>query len=153
MAKNRKNQAAAIRFGPALKASFLCLLIGGSAVGYVWQKNEIYKLGQTIRQRETRLTQLQSDNKRLTDQLAILHSPVMLDQRVRELNLGLAPAQPDAGGAAGRITGAAGRGQQSVAPVRATADGGVDAINNFRPPLVTPSGEEPIATGGGPFLG
>jgi hypothetical protein len=36
MAKNRKNQAAAIRFGPALKASFLCLLIGGSAVGYVW---------------------------------------------------------------------------------------------------------------------
>ena len=32
MAKNRKNQAAAIRFAPALKASFLCLLIGGSAV-------------------------------------------------------------------------------------------------------------------------
>ena len=94
MAKNRKNQAAAIRFGPALKASFLCLLIGGSAVGYVWQKNEIYKLGQFIRQRETRLTQLQNDNKRLSDQLAILHSPVMLDQRVRELNLGLTPAQP-----------------------------------------------------------
>ena len=39
MAKNLKNQAAAIRFGPALKASFLCLLIGGAAVGYVWQKN------------------------------------------------------------------------------------------------------------------
>ena len=38
MAKNRKNQAAAIRFGPALKASFFVLLIGGSAVGYVWQK-------------------------------------------------------------------------------------------------------------------
>ena len=94
MAKNRKNQAAAIRFGPALKASFLCLLIGGSAVGYVWQKNEIYRLGQQIRQRETRLTQLQHDNKRLGDQLAILHSPVMLDQRAKELNLGLAPAQP-----------------------------------------------------------
>jgi hypothetical protein len=38
--------------------------------------------------------QLQADNKRLADQLAILHSPVMLDQRARELNLGLAPAQP-----------------------------------------------------------
>ena len=94
MAKNRKNQAAAIRFGPALKASFLCLLIGGSAVGYVWQKNEIYRLGQQIRQRETKLAQLQNDNKRLGDQISILHSPVMIDRRAKELNLGLAPATP-----------------------------------------------------------
>ena len=94
MAKNRKNQAAAIRFAPALKASFLCLLIGGSAVGYVWQKNEIFRLGQQIRQRETRLQQLQSDNKRLADQIAILHSPVMIDQRAKELQLGLGPATP-----------------------------------------------------------
>ena len=94
MAKNRKNQAAAIRFGPALKASFLCLLIGGSAVGYVWQKNEIYRLGQQIRQRETKLVQLQNDNKRLGDQISILHSPVMIDRRAKELNLGLAPATP-----------------------------------------------------------
>jgi hypothetical protein len=94
MSKNRKNQSAAIRFGPALKASFLCLLIGGSAVGYVWQKNEIYRLGQQIRQRETRLAQLTRDDQRQSDQLAILHSPVMLDQRARELKLGLGPAQP-----------------------------------------------------------
>jgi hypothetical protein len=45
MAKNRKNQSAAIRFGPALKALGLCLLIGGAAVGYVWQKNQIDQLG------------------------------------------------------------------------------------------------------------
>lgn len=94
MAKNRKNQSAAIRFAPALKASFLCLLIAGSAVGYVWQKNEIYRLGQQIHQREARLQQMTRDNQRLSDQLAILHSPVMLDQRVRELRLGLTPAQP-----------------------------------------------------------
>jgi len=94
MAKNRKNQAAAIRFGPALKASFLCLLIGGSAVGYVWQKSEIGRLGQQIRQRETKLAQLQNDNKRLADQISILHSPVMIDRRAKDLNLGLAPATP-----------------------------------------------------------
>ena len=94
MAKNRKNQAAAIRFGPALKASFLCLLIGGSAVGYVWQKSEIGRLAQQIRQRETKLAQLQNDNKRLGDQISILHSPVMIDRRAKELNLGLAPATP-----------------------------------------------------------
>ena len=94
MAKNRKNQAAAIRFGPALKASFLCLIIGGSAVGYVWQKNEINRLGQQILEREKRLMQTQNDNKRLGDQIAILHSPVMLDRRAKELSLGLVPAQP-----------------------------------------------------------
>jgi cell division protein FtsB len=94
MAKNRKNQSAAIRFGPALKALFLCFLIAGSAVGYVWQKSQIYELGQQIRQREIRLAKLQDDDQKLTDQLSILRSPVMLDQRARELKLGLVPAQP-----------------------------------------------------------
>ena len=94
MAKNRKNQSAAIRFGPALKALFLCLLIAVSAVGYVWQKSQIYQLGQQIRQREVRLARLQNDDRKLSDQLSILRSPTMLDRRVRELNLGLLPAQP-----------------------------------------------------------
>jgi hypothetical protein len=94
MAKNRKNQAAAIRFGPALKASFLCLLLAGAALGYVWQKNEINRLGQQIRQSESKLKQLQVDNKRLSDQVGVLHSPIMLDQRAKELNLGLSPATP-----------------------------------------------------------
>jgi cell division protein FtsL len=92
MAKNRKNQAAAIRFGPALKASFLCLLIAGSAVGYVWQKSQVYQLGKQIREMESRLTQLERNNQMLGDQLADLRSPVKLDQRAR--NLGLVPAQP-----------------------------------------------------------
>jgi cell division protein FtsB len=94
MAKNRKNQTAAVQFAPVLKVVLICSLICGSAVGYVWQKNEIYRLGQQIRQRESRLAQLDRDNQRLGDQIAILHSPVMLDQRAKELNLGLVPAQP-----------------------------------------------------------
>jgi hypothetical protein len=94
MAKNRKNQSATIRFGPALKALGLCLLIAGSAVGYVWQKSQIYQLGQQIRQREIRLKRLQNDDQKLSDQLAVLRSPTMLDRRARELRLGLAPAQP-----------------------------------------------------------
>jgi hypothetical protein len=94
MSKNRKNQAAAIRFGPALKASFLCLLIAGSAIGYVWQKNEIKHLERQITEREKQRDQLLKDNRVLSDQLAAMRSPVMLDQRVRELKLGLAPAQP-----------------------------------------------------------
>ena len=94
MAKNRKNQTAAVQFAPVLKVVLICSLICGSAVGYVWQKNEIYRLGQQIRQREARLAQLGRDNQRLGDQIAILHSPVMLDQRAKELNLGLVAAQP-----------------------------------------------------------
>ena len=94
MAKSRKSQSAHLRFGPALKAFVLCFLIAGSAVGYVWQKSQIYELGRQIRACEIRLSQLRSQNQRLTDQLAILRSPVMLDQRARQLNLGLVPAQP-----------------------------------------------------------
>ena len=94
MPKSRKNQSAAIRFGPALKAFFLCFLIAGSAVGYVWQKSQIYELGRQIRQCEIHLSQLRSQDQRLTDQLAILRSPMMLDQRARQLNLGLVPATP-----------------------------------------------------------
>jgi uncharacterized protein HemX len=93
MAKNRKHQSAAIRFGPALKALLLCAVIGGSGVGYVWQKSQISELGQQISKRERSLAQLQNQNKKLRDQLAMLRSPAKLDQRVRELNLGLGQPQ------------------------------------------------------------
>ncbi|HXT12452.1 MAG TPA: hypothetical protein VN873_12885 [Candidatus Angelobacter sp.] len=93
MAKNRKHQSAAIRFGPALKAFLLCLLIGGSGVGYVWQKNQIYDLGQQIRKREIRLKVLQDQNDGLRRQLAFMKSPAFLQERVKELNLGLVQPQ------------------------------------------------------------
>jgi hypothetical protein len=94
MAKNRKHQSAAIRFGPALKAFLLCLLIGGSGVGYVWQKNQIYDLGQQIRKREIHLKDLQGQNEKLRRQMAFMRSPPFLEARIKELNLGLAPSQP-----------------------------------------------------------
>ena len=94
MAKSKKSESAAIGFGPVLKVFFLCAVIGGSAVGYVWEKSQIYELGRQIRQSEIRLMQLKGDNQRLTDQLAILRSPVMIDERAKQLNLGLVPAQP-----------------------------------------------------------
>jgi hypothetical protein len=92
MSKNRKSQAAAIRFGPVIKVVLLCSLYCGSAVGYVWQKSQVYQLGKQIHESELRLKQLALDNKNLTDQLSNLRSVVTLDQRAR--SLGLAPAQP-----------------------------------------------------------
>lgn len=94
MAKNRKHLPAAIRFGPVVKAVLLCLVIGGAAVGYVWQKTQIYELGKQIRSRETRLMEMQNANEKLRNQLAMLRSPARLEQRSRELNLGLGQPLP-----------------------------------------------------------
>jgi len=93
MARNRKYQSAAIRFGPALKAFLLCLLIGGSGVGYVWQKNEIYHLGQQIKKRELHLGALVDQNEKLSKQLGIMRSPKFLEGRIKDLNLGLVAPQ------------------------------------------------------------
>lgn len=94
MAKNRKNLPAAIRFGPVVKALLLCLVIGGAAVGYVWQKQQISELGKQILAREKRLNEFQDANKKLRDQLAMLRSPARLEHRARELNLGLGQPLP-----------------------------------------------------------
>jgi len=89
MARNRKYQSAAIRFGPAVKAFLLCLLIGGSGVGYVWQKDQISQLGQQIKKREMRLRELAYQNDKSEKQLAFMRTPLFLESRIRSLNLGL----------------------------------------------------------------
>lgn len=94
MARNRKYQTTATRFAPALRAFLLCALIGGSGVGYVWQKSRIDGLSKQIKEREQKLGALEASNEKLRKQLATLRSPAQLDRRVKELNLGLAPAAP-----------------------------------------------------------
>jgi cell division protein FtsB len=94
MARNRKSQSAAIRFGPAIKALVICLLLGGSGIGYVWQKEQISKLGQQIKIRETRLDSVKDQNDKLRKQVAKLLSPPALEMRIKDLNLGLVPQQP-----------------------------------------------------------
>lgn len=89
MARNRKNQSAAVWFAPALKAFLFCLLIGGSGVGYVWYKNQISVLGQQIKERENQLAELHRKNKMSRAQLDALCSPIALEARVKQLNLGL----------------------------------------------------------------
>src|SRR5438874_13713428 len=95
MAKNRKYRSAALRFGPALKAFLLCLFIGGSGIGYVWQKNQLYELGKQIKQRELRLAGLATQNEKLKKQLASMRSPAFLEDRIKALNLGLIQPLPN----------------------------------------------------------
>jgi hypothetical protein len=94
MARNRKYQSAAIRFGPALNALVLCLLIGGAGVGYVWQKDQIAQLGRQIKKSELRLGDLEYQSEKLRRQLGTMRSPRALERRIQELGLGLVPPQP-----------------------------------------------------------
>src|SRR6185436_20115983 len=88
---NRRNQSGAVRFVPALKAVLLCSIIGFFCVGYVWQKNKIYELGQQIGARQVKLERLKKDNQDLSSTLAPLQRPTPLAQRATDLKLGLAP--------------------------------------------------------------
>jgi cell division protein FtsB len=95
MGRNRRQQSAAIRFGPALKAVCLCLMIGGSAVGYVWQKDQLRQLSEQIVQSERRLAELRVANEKLRRQLNDLRSPPNVERLVQRLNLGLARPSPE----------------------------------------------------------
>lgn len=94
MAKNRKSQSAAVRFGPAIKAFLLCLLIGGSGVGYVWQKSQINELWAQIGKRDKHLAELRDQSEKMRRQLAMLQTPQYIEMRIKELNLGLVQPQP-----------------------------------------------------------
>jgi len=95
MSRNRKNQTAAIRYGPALKALCLCLFLGASGIGYVYQKDQINVLNERRRQCEVRLDQLRHQNERLARVLAALQSPAEIEARIKQLDLGMTAPQPD----------------------------------------------------------
>ena len=93
MARNRRNQSGAVWLIPALKAGVLCSMLGGSAVGYVLQKNVLHDLGQNITKREALLERLKWENKMRAQHLANLQLPIHIEQRVREQKLPLGKPQ------------------------------------------------------------
>jgi hypothetical protein len=78
-----------VRFVPAVKAFGLCLLLGGSAVGYVVQKNQIYHLARQKGEKEVLLDRLRWENRLRLSQLADLQSSTKLAERVRAHRLDL----------------------------------------------------------------
>jgi cell division protein FtsL len=96
MAKNRKNNTGGgVRLGPVVKVFFLCLFIGSLGVTFVWQKRQIYSLGVKTSELEKKLATLKRENETRRQQLAMLHSLPSLDNRVKELKLGLGVPTPD----------------------------------------------------------
>src|SRR5437773_11714547 len=94
MARNRRNQSGAVWLIPALKAGVLCTMLGGSAVGYVLQKNELHELGRAITKREAVVERLKWENKMKAQQLANLQLPRNIADRVRHQRLPLGAPQP-----------------------------------------------------------
>lgn len=89
MAQNRRNQPLAAIFGQVIKVALFILMIVISCVGYVWQKRQIGELSKQIAEKEQYLAKLRDQNLKLRNQQVILLSPPYLDQRVKELKLGL----------------------------------------------------------------
>lgn len=94
MARNRRQQSVAVRFGPALKAVILCLVIGGSAVGYVWQKDQIRQLALQISQEERELNKLRRENTERRCRLDALCSAASLEELAWRKDLGLVEPSP-----------------------------------------------------------
>ena len=78
-----------MRFGTVAKSLFTCICVAAVGVGYVWQKNQIYRLGDEIKKRESILLAAEKRNTMLASQLAQLKSPSFLEVRCQQYNLGL----------------------------------------------------------------
>ena len=95
MRGNRKHQTAAVRFGPALKALALCVFLGGSGVGYVWQKEQINILAERQRQVDVRYQQQRNKSEWFARVLAVLQTHGEIETQIKKIGLGLVPPQPD----------------------------------------------------------
>jgi len=77
-----------------LKAALVCLFVGSSAGGYLWQKRQVHKLGSEIHGLERELEQLEKGNELLRQRYSVLASPGELDRRVEQFGMDLrTPAQ------------------------------------------------------------
>ena len=87
MRRNRKREP--LRFGTVAKSLIACASIAAIGVGYVWQKNQILRLGDDIKKREATLLAAEKRNTMLAAQLAQFKSPAYLEARCLQYNLGL----------------------------------------------------------------
>jgi hypothetical protein len=87
MKRNRKREQ--LRFGTVTKSLAVCICIAVSGLGYVWQKNTIYRLGDEIKKRETALSSAHKRNLMLAAQMAHLESPAQLEAECQQYNLSL----------------------------------------------------------------
>lgn len=87
MRRNRKREP--LRVGTVGRSLLICGTVAVVGLAYVWQKNQIYRLGDEIKKREAALSAGEKRTAMLAAQLAHLKSPAQLEQRCQQYNLGL----------------------------------------------------------------
>lgn len=87
MRSNRKREP--LRFGTVARSVVACACIAAVGLGYVWQKNQIYRLGDEVKKREAALLAAEKRNTMLAAQLAQWKSPAALEAKCQQYNLGL----------------------------------------------------------------
>ncbi len=87
MKHNRKREP--LRVGTVSRAVLACVCIAVVGVAYVWQKNQIYRLGDELKKREATASAAEKRNTMLAAQLAQLKSPALLEARCQQYGLGL----------------------------------------------------------------
>ena len=75
--------------GTVSRSVLTCVCIAAVGLAYVWQKNQIYRLGDEIKKREAAVSDADKRNKMLAAQLAQLKSPALLESRCQQYGLGL----------------------------------------------------------------
>ena len=75
--------------GTVARSIVTCVCVAVIGLAYVWQKNQIYKLGDELKKREAEFAAGQKRNTMLAAQLAQLKSPSFLEARSQQYNLGL----------------------------------------------------------------
>ena len=94
-ARNRRRKENSLSIGSWFRAVALCILLGGLAMGYVWQKSQIHQLGALLQKKEVRLDLLKGENERWQQMRAEMRSTQNLYERVRKLGLGLIMPTPE----------------------------------------------------------
>ena len=94
-ARNRRRKENPLSIGSWFRAVALCILLGGLAMGYVWQKSQIHQLGALLQKKEVRLDLLKGENERWQQMRAEMRSTQKLYERVRKLGLGLIMPTPE----------------------------------------------------------
>lgn len=89
MLRNRKREEALNWVLPVTKWFVLFGAIATVCIGYIWQQNSIYKLGDDIKRCEQQLEALRKRHSVLVDQIARLKSPQVIETKCRTWNLGL----------------------------------------------------------------
>ena len=87
MKYNRKREP--LRVGTVSRSVLACVCIAVVGVAYVWQKNQIYRLGGDLKKREDDASAAVKRTTMLTAQLAQLKSPALLESRCQQYGLGL----------------------------------------------------------------